>query len=325
MRGIRSRIISFTLLLALAGGCGKEGEHLPRFRSGGVETEHGWAELRRFTDPSGGAFTLAGIPERIISSAPSNTEIVIDLGLGENLIAVDTYSMGLAGLADNLPFIDFAYPDAEAIIALRPDLILASEHNRVAGNDPFKLIRDAGIGVAYIPTSGSIAEIYRDIGFIAGLLGVGDRGEGLIRSMREAVDRIAAIGSAIPERRTVYFEISPPPHIVSFGRGTFLHEMLELTGAKNVFAEAAGWIAPGAEAIVAADPQVILTNAALSKGSGMGDPVKEILARPGFSGVRAIRNKAVYRIDADSSSRPSPRITRALREMARAIYPEYYE
>ncbi|MDR2313579.1 MAG: ABC transporter substrate-binding protein [Spirochaetaceae bacterium] len=325
MRGIGCRIIFFVLLLPLGGGCGK-GKENPS-SSGGAAA--GSAELRHFTDPSGGVFTLAGIPERIISSAPSNTEIVIDLGLGKKLIAVDAYSAGLEGLADNLPLIDFAYPDAEAIIALRPDLILASEHNRIGENDPFRLIREAGIGVAYIPTSGGIAGIYRDIDFIAGLLGVRGRGERLSRSVRETIDRIGAIGSAIPERKTVYFEISPPPHIVSFGRGTFLHEMLELIGAENIFAETTGWIAPGAEAIVAADPQVILTNAVVPGGAGLTgtlpDPVKEILARPGFGGVRAVRNRAVYRIDADSSSRPNHRIIRALHEMARAVYPEYYE
>ncbi|MDR2211136.1 MAG: ABC transporter substrate-binding protein [Spirochaetaceae bacterium] len=316
----------FILLPALLGGCGKIRGYSG---SGGAAAETGPAEPRRFTGPAGETLTLPGIPERIISSAPSNTEIIVDLGMGERLIAVDTYSLDIEGLNRDLPAIDFAYPDAEGIIALKPDLILASEHNRIAGSDPFKLLRDAGIGVVYIPTSGNIEEIYRDIGFIAGILGVRGRGEELVRTMKETVDRIGAIGAGIGERKTVYFEISPPPHIVSFGRGTFLHEMLELIGGENIFSGVTGWIAPGEEAIAAADPQVILTNAVLPENPGFGgeltDPVKEILARPGFGEIRAVRTGAVYPIDADSSSRPTHRITRALQEMARAVYPEYYD
>ncbi|MDR2661402.1 MAG: ABC transporter substrate-binding protein [Treponema sp.] len=278
--------------------------------------------VRTVTDPMGNTVQLSRPIERIISAAPSNTEIIVDLGAGDRLIAVDKYSVNIPGVNRSLPAIDFMYPDGEAIIALKPDLIIASEHNRVAGEDPFKLLRDMGIAVAYIPTGGGIEEIYRDIAFIADLLEVPGRGEELTAAMKEAVRGIARTGSGIKEKKTVYFEISPPPYLVSFGRGTFLHEMLEIIGAENIFAGTTGWIAPGAEAIAAANPDVILTNTVLPGGE---NPVDELLRRPGFGGIRAVRNKAVYRIDTDASSRPTHHIVRALQEMARSVYPEYYE
>ncbi|MDR1142895.1 MAG: ABC transporter substrate-binding protein [Spirochaetaceae bacterium] len=288
----------------------------------GIRPAEGSGPVRTVTDPMGNTVLLSRPIGRIISAAPSNTEIIVDLGAGDRLAAVDKYSMNIPGVDRSLPAIDFLYPDGEAIVALKPDLIIASEHNQAAGDDPFRLLREMGIAVAYIPTSGSIEEIYRDIAFIADLLEAPEKGEELIAVMKEAVEGIARTGSGIQEKKTVYFEISPPPYIVSFGRGTFLHEMLEIIGAENIFAGAAGWIAPGAEAVAAANPGVILTNTVLPTGE---NPVDELLRRPGFGGIRAIQNKAVYRIDTDSSSRPTHHIVRALREMARSVYPDYYE
>ncbi|MDR0709005.1 MAG: ABC transporter substrate-binding protein [Spirochaetaceae bacterium] len=280
------------------------------------------AAVRTVTDPMGFTVTLPVSPERIISSAPSNTEIITGLGLGEKIAAIDRYSLDVEGVGAGIPAIDFMYPDAEAIIALKPDLIIASEHNMVAGDDPFKLLKDMGIAVAYLPTSGGIEEIYRDITFIAELLGVPERGEQMKKTMKADIEEVTAVGRTIQQKKTVFFEISPLPHIVSFGKDTFLDEMIGIIGAENIFADQTGWIAPGGEAIIERNPDVILTNTA---ETGAADPVTEIMARPGFNRIRAVQNGAVYRIDGNSSSRPAPGIVRALREMARAVYPEYYD
>jgi iron complex transport system substrate-binding protein len=282
------------------------------------------AVSRTVTDPMGFTVTLPPSIERIISSAPSNTEIVIALGLGEKIVAIDTYSPDVEGVNRSLPAIDFMYPDAEAIIALKPDLIIASEHNRVAGDDPFKLLKDMGIAVAYLPTSGGIEEIYRDIAFIAELLGVPEQGDLVKNAMKAGIEDIAAVGRTIPEKKKVFFEISPFPSIVSFGKNTFLDEMISVIGAENIFADQTGWIAPGGEAIVERNPDVILTNAA-GLANGTADLVAEMASRPGFNRIRAVQNGAVYRIDPNSSSRPAPGIVKALWEMARTVYPEYYD
>jgi iron complex transport system substrate-binding protein len=278
------------------------------------------AVSRTVTDPMGFTVTLPSSIERIISSAPSNTEIVIALGLGEKIVAIDAYSPDVEGVNRNVPVIDFLYPDAEAIVALRPDLIIASEHNRVAGDDPFKLLKDMGIAVAYLPTSGGIDGIYRDITFIADLLGVPEQGDLVKNAMKADVEEVAAVGRTIPQKKTVFFEISPFPAIVSFGKNTFLDEMISIIGAENIFADQTGWIAPGGEAIIERNPGVILTNV-----TGPADVVAEIASRPGFDRIRAVQDGAIYQIDSNSSSRPAPGIIKALREMARAVYPEYYE
>jgi iron complex transport system substrate-binding protein len=220
---------------------------------------------------------------------------------------------------------DIMYPDAEVILGLNPDLIIAAELNRTAdGEDPFKLIRETGIPVVYIPTSNSIEGIYEDIRFIASTLGAADRGEALVSRMREEIDRIAATGAKAAEKKSVYFEVSPFPYMVSFGAETYLHEMIEVIGAKNIFAGQKGWFSPSAEAVIEADPEVILTMVHDAVNPA-GDSIGEINSRPGFATIRAIQNNAIYYIDGDSVSRPSPRIIPALRQMSRAVYPELYD
>jgi iron complex transport system substrate-binding protein len=271
---------------------------------------------------SAGTGDGTGLPAslRIVSTAPSNTEIVADLGLGDRIIAADKYSLGLPGISPATQEIDFFYPDPEALVNLEPDIVIASEHNSFgAGEDPFKLLSEMGIRVLYVPTSQSIAAIREDIMTIASGLGVPERGESLIREMDREIEAVAAVGRSIARKKRVYFEISPFPSPVTMGRETFLNEMLEIAGARNVFDDKTGWIAPAAEAILERNPEVILTNVHF-----IDDPLGEIKSRQGFADTAALRNGAVYLIDADSSSRPTHRLTLALRQIALAVYPEYY-
>jgi iron complex transport system substrate-binding protein len=260
---------------------------------------------------------------RIISASPSITEILIGLGLGSRIIAADQYSLPL--LPPGTQEIDFFYPDQEFILGLEPDLLISTEVNtQGAADNPFKLLEDFGIRCFYIPTSTTIAEIKRDIRTIAVELGRSAQGEELVAAMEREIQQVADIGNRLTAdpafiRKTVYLEISPFPNPYSMGRETFMNEMIEIIGARNIFSDVTGWIAPSAEAILERNPDVILTNV-----NFIPDPVGEIMARPGFDNVTAVREAQVYVIDADSSSRPSQHITLALRQMARAVYPGEY-
>jgi iron complex transport system substrate-binding protein len=257
---------------------------------------------------------------RIISAAPSNTEILIGLGLGDRLIAVDPYSGDIPGVPSGLPLIDFFYPDIEAVIGLAPDLILVNEINSYGvADNPFKLLGDLGIKVVDVPTSVNIQGIYDDIIMIAEVFGVKEGGEALVVSMREDIQRIAA-ASATSQKKRVYFEVSPAPYIYSLGQGTYLNEMIEIAGGINIFAEQRGWFSPSEEEIILRDPEIIFTFVYPGE-----DPVMEIKSRSSFGSISAVRLNQVYAIDADSASRPSQNIVKALREMARAINPAYNE
>jgi iron complex transport system substrate-binding protein len=275
---------------------------------------------RTITDRAGNETALPARMDRIISGAPSNSEIIAGLGLGDKIIAIDTYSAGIEGINAKAVQIDFGNPDAEALIGLNPDLIIAAGVNMFrAGEDAFKLISDAGIPVFYIPTSNSIEEIYQDIEFLARLLNAREKGDTLVTDMKRQVNEIAAIGAGITDKASVYFEISPAPYIYSMGRETFINQMIEIVGAKNIFDDVTGWIAPGAESIIERNPDVILSNV-----NYIDNPLGEIKSRDGFSNISAVKNNRLYLIDANSS-RPSHHVAAALQQIAKAVYPDKYE
>jgi len=284
---------------------------------------------KEIIDRTGRTVVIKGEVNRIVSTAPSNTEIIADLGQAHKLVAIDRHSANIAGLPAGLPLLDFFYPDAEVIINLEPDIIIASGHNPTGtGEDPFRLLREMGIPVVYISMSRTIDDIYKDIAFIAELLRAGKEGEALINSTRAQVCDISReiAQSAerravqIESRRTVYFEISAAPDMMSFGNDSFIDDMITVIGARNIFGNEDWLVTPSAEAIITRNPDVILTNV-----NYINDPIGEIKSRPGFNHINAVINDRVYQIDTDSSVRPSARIVLALRQMAEAVYPETYE
>jgi iron complex transport system substrate-binding protein len=277
---------------------------------------------KEIIDRSGRTVVIKGEGNRIVSTAPSNTEIIADLGQAHKLVAIDRHSANIAGLPAGLPLLDFFHPDAEVIINLEPDIIIASGHNPTGtGEDPFRLLREMGIPVVYISMSRSIDDIYKDIAFIAELLQAGKEGEKLIDSTRTQIAEIAQSAerraAQIESRRTVYFEISAAPDMMSFGKDSFIDDMLTVIGARNIFGNEDWLVTPSAEAIITRNPDVILTNV-----NYIDDPIGEIKSRPGFNHINAVINDRIYQIDTDSSVRPSARIVLALRQMAEAVYPE---
>ena len=276
---------------------------------------------RMVTDREGTEVNIPTKIEKIISTAPSNTEVLMALGLGDKLVAIDKYSTDIEGINTELPQIDFLNPDAETIIGLEPDIVIASGHNKTgSAEDPFKAISEAGIPVVYIPSSDSIDGIYKDIEFIADVVNERSKGKEIVDDMKAQVEEIKAIGDTITDKKSVYFEISPAPYLSSFGKSTFLNEMIEIIGAKNIFENEAGWVSPTAEAIIDANPDVIITNAGY-----MENPTEEIKSRDAWENINAIKNNEVYLVDQNASSRPSQNVIKALEQMAKAVYPEHYE
>lgn len=302
---MKKRIISIILCMVLifAVGCSS------------TETE------KTVTDREGNEVTIPTKIERIVSTAPSNTEVLVDLGVADKLVCVDNYSEGIEGLNKDVEKMDFSAPDAEAIIGLEPDIIIASGYNKSgSGDDPFKAVSDAGISVVYIPSSNSINGIYKDIEFLASIVNAEDEGQKIISNMKKEISEIAEKGKTIKDKKTVYFEIGPAPTLYSIGKDTFVNEMISLIGAENIFKDEESWISPTEESVLDANPDVILTNV-----NYVDDPVSEIIGRKGWDSITAVKNKDVYFIDANSSSRPTPNIIKALKEMAKAIYPGVYE
>jgi len=274
---------------------------------------------REITDRSGRTVKIKTQINRIISTAPSNTEIITDLGQAHKLVAIDVHSANVTGIPNNLLQLDFFYPDAEAIINLEPDIIIANGHNATGtGEDSFKLLREMGISVVYISMSKSINDIYRDIAFIADILQVEKEGEKLINSMKTQIYEIAKTATQTTDyaenKKTVYFEISATPDMMTFGKDSFINDMIITIGAINIFGNDNWLVSPSAESIIERNPDIIFTNV-----NYIPDPISEIKSRVGFNHINAVKNNRIYQIDTDSSVRPSSRIIFALQQMSQAL------
>ncbi len=257
--------------------------------------------------------------QRVISFAPSITQVIDEIGLMDVLVAVDSQSPNYVEGVENLLQFDMMTPDIEALAQLEPDIMFVSGMSSAKGDNPFQQLIDMGVCVVTIPSSTSIEGVKADNQFIADCLGQHEKGLQINKTMQERIDDIAAIGVTIEEKKTVMFEIAALPTIYSFGQETFLHEMIELIGAKNVFENEAGWISINEEAAISADPDVILTSV-----NYIEDSVGEILSREGWENMKAIQNQEVYYIDNGKSSLSNHHIVEALEQMAKTVYPSEY-
>ena len=262
-------------------------------------------------DRAGNPITLPDSVTSIVSLAPATTQILVDLDLAEKITAVDTYSASSIAQVADLPAFDMMAPDLEQIIALAPDLVLLSDMSLVDGSEAIAQLSALDIVVAHIPSSNSIEDIILDIQFVADVCGVSAQAEALYQPLLDAINTLRTdTDTPIP----VYFEIGSSPALYSFGKHTFLHEMIEILGGENIFADMEGWISVSEENIIASAPVIIFTNE-----TWLDDAPAAILARDGWESIPAIANSKVFLIDNDASSQPTHHIILALKQMAEAF------
>ena len=280
------------------------------------------------TDRSGNEVTIPDEINSIVSMAPSTTQILIDLGLADKIVACDTYSY--ASYADSLnadiPQFDMMTPDQEQIIALGADVVFTTGMSASHGDDVFASVKEAGVCVLDIPSSASLNDIMEDITFIGAATSTREDAENIVNDMKASIDEIAEIAKTISDdqKKTVLFELFTPsadsPTIYTCGSNTYITEMIETIGATNVAGqEESQWPALTEEAAVAMDPQVILTADMYTD-----DVINVLLSMSGWENVSAIKDRAVYQIDNDTVNRPNHHVISAMIEMAKDIYPDYY-
>lgn len=272
------------------------------------------------TDREGKSISIPKNVEKIVSMSPTITETLVHLGLADKIVAIDTYSTDISGIKKGLPTFDMMKPDTEKLIALKPDVIFATGMSKSDGDDPYKAVKDSGVLLTYVPASTSIQGIKDDIAFLGKVTNKEDKAKEIVDTFTKEMNDVKSKIESVKSSKSVYFEIAEPPHTTSFGKNTFLNEMLEMLGAKNVFGDQESWVSVSEESIIKKNPDVIFTNTSYVEGA-----VSKIKARNGWNVINAVKNNNVYMIDLNKSSRSNEYVVDALKDMAKALYPNAFK
>lgn len=260
-------------------------------------------------DDLGRAVTLTREPRRIVSMLPSHTETLAALGAGGRLVAVDRFSNFPGAVVDRVPKVGSAFqPDIEAIVALRPDLVLADESG---GSRLTERLAQSGLTV-YGGSAQTYNEVFEKISVLGRLTNREAAALNLITRMRGELNALQASVARLPKVST-YYEVDPAPY--SVGPNSFIGTLLTKAGGRTIVPARLGdfpKIDP--ELIVQADPQAII-----------GVTPADARTRPGWVNLRAVRSGRLYTPSAeerDALSRPGPRLPVALRALIRWLHPE---
>ncbi len=274
------------------------------------------------TDVTSRTITIPAAPERIISLAPSTTEILFAIGLAPKVVAVDDFS-DYPAEAKDLPKIgglNTAY-NFEQIVALKPDLIFAAG---ITPPEAIKKLEDLKLTVIVIGAEKtSFDSVFADIVLVGQATSQAQPAAQVTTAMHDQLAALKAKLAGAKEKPLVYWELdaTDPAKPYSVGPGNFVGDMLALAGGTNVF-EKAGSPFPqvSAEQVVAANPAVIILSDA-----AYGITVESVLKRPGWQVIDAVKQQRVAPIDDNLVSRPGPRIVEGLAATARIIHPELFK
>jgi len=269
------------------------------------------------TDDAGRTVEIIEAPQRLVSFAPSNTEILFALGLGDRVVGVTDFC-DYPEEAKAIEKVGGIEPNLEKVVSLDPDLVLA-----IGGNlDLVSKLEGLGITVLVLDPS-DLEGIYRDIELVGQAAGVEERAEALVAEMRKRVEAITAKTEGLASRPKVFYELdaTDPSKPYTPGPGSWHDDFIKLAGGINVAADAKmQWVQLSTEEIIAQDPEIIILGDA-----NYGVTAEMVRERPGWGVIAAVRNDRIYPIDDNLISRPGPRVIDGLEALAKIIHPELFE
>jgi iron complex transport system substrate-binding protein len=301
---ITASLLAVVLLATLLAGCGgaknDEGAEAPKTATFPVTV----------TDDSGRDVTVDAKPERIVSLAPANTEILYGLGALDRIVGVTTYDDYPPEVATLEKVGDFVGPNLEAIAALEPDLVLVTTGVQA---DIIAQIEALGATVIAIDPQ-SLEALYTSIATVGTAIGEPAKADEVVSEMKRELAGIQEAIDAAPVR--CFIEIAQDP-LFTAGSGTLLSDLIDQAGGENVVVQE-GYVGYSVEQLLTDDPEVYLA----TLGS-MSDP-SDLAQRPGYSGLSAVKNGRVAVLEDNLVSRPGPRIIQGVRQIAEALHPEAF-
>ena len=264
-------------------------------------------------DSMGRSITFESMPERIVSTVPSNTEIIYAVGKGNNLVGDSVYcnypeeALAVAKIGD------YNGPNLELIIGLKPDVVFSAW----LGDDVLTQLESAGIKVVLI-NPGNLEQIYDSISLIGNIVGAESETLTLISDMKiKQEEIIQKVKGYSP--KSVFFEVWNDP-LMSAGPGSFINELITLSNGINIAGDAeSAYPEYSLETLISKNPQVYIT-----ADDGF-KTAEDIFTREGYENIEAIKTGQLFMLHQDIISRPSPRIIDGLELVSRAIHPEAFD
>ena len=282
-------------------------------------TALGWTPVT-ITDDSGFVSIIDTQPKTIVSLAPTNTEIIFALGLGDKVVGVTTYCNYPKEALNKSKIGGYATINIEKIVAENPNIIFANPMN---GQGNIDALRKLGYVVIVIE-SDSVEGTYNAIRMIGTCTGKADEADSIISDMKTRIQAITEKLVEGTEKPTVMHAMSVETFWVS-GSNTFQNELINLAGGSNAFLDVDGWGVITLEKLLTTDPEIILVDAGSTMGdSGENTLQKAFLTEQRLSSITAVKNKDVYVMDPDIFNRGGPRIVLSLEQLAQILHPEIF-
>ena len=272
------------------------------------------------TDDLGRNVTISSEPQSIISLAPSNTEILFALGLGDKVIAVSTYCNYPLEVQNKAKIGGFSTVNIEKVVDLRPDLVLAACGVQKA---VVKELERLGLTVIALDAK-SIEDVLENIGLVGKAAGQLETARELTANLEQRIRAVTDKITDLPDhqRPRVFYEVQYEPLMTS-GPGTFINDLIHLAGGVNIASDAAAkYPVYNLEILIERNPELII----ISVGHGsIAASVEAAKSRERWQIIDAVKNNRVYGVNADLVSRPAPRIVDGLEEIARFIHPDLFK
>lgn len=253
--------------------------------------------------------------KRIISLMPSNTEILYELGLGDDVIGVSTVDDYPKEVKDKKQF-DAMKLNKESLMKAKPDLILAHESQKATNDKVLKGLKDNGVKVVYVKDAQSIDEMYESFMQIGKVTHKEKASKKLVKETKQNIERVKNSVPDDAKGQKVFMEISSEPEIYTAGKQTFFDDMLTQLKAENSFSNLNGWQKVSKEDIIKQNPDLMISTMGISSSEYQ----KMIRKRGGFSQIKAVQHNKVKAVNGDEISRPGPRIDDGLKKLKEAIY-----
>jgi iron complex transport system substrate-binding protein len=270
-----------------------------------------------FVDQLGRWIAVPDDPQRVISLAPSITEIIYALEQENRLKGVTRYS-DFPIEATKLPKIgSYVHLDLERIVSLNPDLCIAIKDGNP--KDVIDRLESFKIPV-YVVNPRNLNTVVETIKEIGQILNAGGKAENLLGDLRHRIKRVKSLISQNTYRPGVFFQIGISP-IVSVGAGTFLHELIVLAGGKNLASGTTAYPRFSREQVLALAPEIFIVTSMARQA--VFEEIKAEWRR--WPTLPAVRNERIFLVDSDLFDRPSPRLVDGLELLVKLIHPELQE